>query len=542
MEKHWESKWEKINRLGSGGQGNTFLVKSKKGGSEEYVLKILKKANSKNRLRMQREVASLKSLKYKGVPEIIEDNCGFYNDETIPLYIVYKFMPGSTLDKFIQDNRINFNESLEFIIRITKIIDYCHFNNIIHRDIKPNNIVLYNNNINDPYLIDFGLSFNSSEIENNDITFTDEQVGNRFLSLPEQKIPNEDKRDARSDITFICGLFYFILTSTQPTMLMDPHGKKPHQRYSKSNKINTLFTDESQKLLLNLFDIGFNNNINERWQSVEQLHYKLLELKYCSKKINLTKFVQKNIYFFIIPIILILIYLFINDFKDFLYKNYYYYTKNNFSIIIKNPFNKSILNTSEVNIDGFLVNNLTNPKEIRTWIEGADTRNVSVDTRIENSTNKLLAWSTKLDMSSYQNGNYIINAQAINVSNVLSEISSVEIQLKKPFYLIEYSPANNTILNDTDETFLYFTFNNPLNKEKTITYLRILHNNSYNQLYPNQVEFTNNDRTAIINLKKIKELYKKTMSFEVHLGHKDIPLEDIYHNILTPQILKYKIK
>jgi len=542
MEKHWESKWEKINQLGSGGQGNTFLVKNKKGGPEEYVLKLLKKANPKNRLRMQREVASLKALKHKGIPEIIDDNCEFCDEETIPLYIVYKFVPGSTLDKFIQTNKINFNESLEFIIKITRIIDYCHLNNILHRDIKPSNIILSNNFINDPYLIDFGLSFNSSEIEINDLTFTDEQVGNRFLSLPEQNISNEDKRDPRSDITFICGLFYFILTSTQPTMLLDPHGKKPHQRYSKNNKINTLFTDERQKLLLNLFDIGFNNNINERWQSVEHLHYKLLELKYCYKKINLTKFVQKNKYFFIILITLFFIILFFNDFKDFLYKNYYYYTKNNFSIIIKNPLNKSSLNTSEINIDGFLVNNITNPKEIRTWIEGADTRNVSVDTRVENSTDKLLAWSTKLDMSSYQNGNYIINAQAINVSNVLSEICSVEIQLKKPFYLIEYSPANNTILTDTDETFLYFSFNNPLNKEKTITYLRILHNNSYTQLNQNQVEFTNNGRTAIINLKNIKELYKNTMSFEVHLGNKDIPLEDIYHNILAPQILKYKIK
>ena len=78
----------------------------------------------------------------------------------------------------------------------------------------------------DPVLIDFGLSFN---IEDDEVaaTPTEQQVGNRFLALPELTTPGSEKRDPRADLASCCGIFYFALSGDQPMTLRDGLLKRP---------------------------------------------------------------------------------------------------------------------------------------------------------------------------------------------------------------------------------------------------------------------------------------------------------------------------
>ncbi|NES03267.1 MAG: protein kinase, partial [Okeania sp. SIO2F4] len=183
----WDEKWEVIAKIGKGGQGETSLVKPKNDSFPpgNYVLKILNYCHQKDderRARMSREVNNLKTFRNPGIPELIDSNYEFFEDLNILLYMVTEFIEGNTLEKFIiEKGGIDVFDAVKFTVKLLDIVEYCHQRDVVHRDIKPDNIIVRNDSLTTPVLIDFGLSFNKEDDTN--LTPTGQDVGNRFLFL-----------------------------------------------------------------------------------------------------------------------------------------------------------------------------------------------------------------------------------------------------------------------------------------------------------------------------------------------------------------------
>ena len=99
----------------------------------------------------------------------------------------------------------------------------------MHRDVKPDNIILADDDPGRPVLLDFGLSFRKGS----DIDFETEhgqEVGNRFLRLAELSAGSFLKHDERSDLSFAAGILFYLLTGEPPYILQDANGRLPHQR------------------------------------------------------------------------------------------------------------------------------------------------------------------------------------------------------------------------------------------------------------------------------------------------------------------------
>ena len=161
-------------------------------------------------------------------------------------------------------------EKVTLLINISAIINYCHQRGVIHRDIKPDNIIIKNNSIADPVIVDFGISFNFNDADDDNLTPDEQHLGNRFLILPEQKIGEVGKRDSRTDVTCIVGLFYFIITNQLPTIIIDEYNQNPHQRKPAKDIIDA-FPKHQKDIINNIFDVGFNQLIDKRWQTVQSL-------------------------------------------------------------------------------------------------------------------------------------------------------------------------------------------------------------------------------------------------------------------------------
>jgi serine/threonine protein kinase len=168
-------------------------------------------------------------------------------------------------------------EAIDITLAICGTLQVAHGRPVIHRDLKPDNVMLSDSSPAKVVVIDFGLSFNADEADQQ-ITQTDDTFRNKFLDLPENNVPDSDRRDPRSDITAACALLLYCLTGQRIGHLQDSNGIGPHRR--KGTAINELLPNEPRlPFLLALFDRGLALNINDRFQAVEELIRELTRLK-----------------------------------------------------------------------------------------------------------------------------------------------------------------------------------------------------------------------------------------------------------------------
>ena len=219
-------KWLIKAECEGGGQGTIYKVAEQNANENEYALKFLRKQkDTERRKRIHYEVQNVSQLDNVHLMRIMESNADRYEDETVKLYYIADFIKGMSLEKYVETHDTDFDTALNFFVELLNVLYYCHSNSIIHRDIKPDNIMLPNGELMAFVLIDFGLSFNQEEQEG--ITETNQQLGNRFILLPELVSgSSEQKRMPQSDITQAAAVFLYILTGCIPNSLLDEEGKQ----------------------------------------------------------------------------------------------------------------------------------------------------------------------------------------------------------------------------------------------------------------------------------------------------------------------------
>lgn len=265
-----DGQWEVEKVFVESGQGQSACVFSGENPESKYVIKMLKnKENSNNVDRFMQEIKILEKLSsVEGIPKIIQVDEKSY-------YYVMEYIDGKSMSCAIHEkkNRKQFDKILSAIMRLLRIVDDYSNLGIIHRDIKPDNIICKNNNLDELYLIDFGIGYDVDKGE--DLTNANVQLGNRFLHLPELEKGN--KRDIRSDITMCVGILFFLISGISPVTLSNEKGKMPHQTERGIINMQWIGT-ENLKIMNRIFDKGFQYKIEERFQSISDFVFALNEL------------------------------------------------------------------------------------------------------------------------------------------------------------------------------------------------------------------------------------------------------------------------
>jgi len=273
----WEGMWEVIEEnFGKGGQGTTHIVKKCTPEYDKAVLKVLRNNKSvQARGRMHREVASLETLAVaKGrVPGVLDQNTDKFEDLSVRLYVVMDFIEGRTLKSVIEkDGPLSLDEAVAVVLDICDTVEVGHQNNVLHRDLKPENLIVDDRDRTRVTILDYGLSFNAAEDEG--LTQTNETFANKFLDLPETNVPDGDHRDPRSDITAVCAILYYCLTSHKAVHLRDANNQPPHRRPNASVR-DTLVNDARAVRLESVLDRAFALEIADRFTTVDELRSQL---------------------------------------------------------------------------------------------------------------------------------------------------------------------------------------------------------------------------------------------------------------------------
>lgn len=265
----WRNNWHVLEEIDRGGQGIVTQVKEVTDPQRLAVLKQIvprwrDDPQARERLRQEAETLTLLHSKGAMVPEVYESSIS--NDSSEP-YLIMEFIEGVRFDKWLKNEAPTDPRNAATITRnIARTIELCHKCKIGHRDIKPTNIILKNGEISSPYILDFGISFDSRQSVV--LTRDGEMFWNEFIMLPECQDRTGGHRDLRSDITALAGIFFACITGEPPVMLRDSSEMAPHQRHESLLTRNVDSAEVTEQLMW-FFDRAFSYRIDRRYQTLD---------------------------------------------------------------------------------------------------------------------------------------------------------------------------------------------------------------------------------------------------------------------------------
>jgi serine/threonine-protein kinase len=267
----WQAKWIAAEVIDRGGQGVVTKLHRKENPEQHAVLKQIVdrwRGNPQAILRMRQEAEVLCKLNAVGarVPEVYESLLDHEGSEP---FIVTEYIHGVRFDEWLKKTApIATADAVELTLAIAETISLCHQQSIGHRDIKPANIILKDGNVQEPYVLDFGISFDSRQSVT--LTRDGEMFWNEFIILPECQDLKGNHRDLRSDITALVGLFFYCITGQQPVMLQDAQGHSPHRRLNQKTAFPKAASMKQTEHLMWFFDKGLAYRIEGRFQTMDE--------------------------------------------------------------------------------------------------------------------------------------------------------------------------------------------------------------------------------------------------------------------------------
>jgi serine/threonine protein kinase len=200
-------RYQIVQLLGKGGMATVYKALDTR--LERYVaIKMLHAIEEDETflIRFEREAKALAHLSHPHIVKVLD-----YGDENGSPYLIMEYIGGGTL-KDRMGQPIPWQQASQILLPITQALDYAHNQNIIHRDVKPANILI--TEYDQPMLSDFGIAKTIGQQTHTDLTGTGFGIGTPHYMAPEQGFGK--KLDGRADIYSLGVVMYEMITGRLP--------------------------------------------------------------------------------------------------------------------------------------------------------------------------------------------------------------------------------------------------------------------------------------------------------------------------------------
>src|SRR5437762_4030386 len=211
-----------IRELGRGGMGAVYLGERADGQFQKLVaIKILKRGTDTDEVlrRFRNERQILANLDHSNITRLLDAGS---TGDGLP-YFVMEFIEGTPITRFVQQENLDLGSLLKLFLKVCSAVDLAHRNHVIHRDIKPGNILV--NHDGEPKLLDFGIAKLLSGRDNDHITIAVERRLTPTYAAPEQ-VAGQSATVA-TDIYSLGALLYELLTNQPPPCASSPNNFPP---------------------------------------------------------------------------------------------------------------------------------------------------------------------------------------------------------------------------------------------------------------------------------------------------------------------------
>ncbi len=201
--------YELLEEIGRGGQGVVYRARQKSL-NRTVALKVIglgRWASTPHLKRFRHEAEAAASLEHPQIVPIYE-----IGERDGSCYFSMKFVEGGQLDEVVRRERMSTRHAAELVVKIARTVQFAHERGILHRDIKPGNILLDRHG--EPHLTDFGLA-RLIEQEST-VTNSFDVMGTPSYMAPEQAAGRTKELTAATDVYALGAVFYQMLTGQPP--------------------------------------------------------------------------------------------------------------------------------------------------------------------------------------------------------------------------------------------------------------------------------------------------------------------------------------
>ena len=206
-----------LQEIGEGGFGSVYMAEQEEPVRRKVALKIIKLGMDTKQViaRFEAERQALALMDHPNIAKVLDAGA----TETGRPYFVMELVKGVRITEYCDQSKLSTRERLELFLLVCQAVQHAHQKGIIHRDIKPNNVLVTLHDTKPvPKVIDFGIAKATSHRLTEKTLFTEFR---QFIGTPEYMSPDQAETsgldvDTRTDIYSLGVLLYELLTGTTP--------------------------------------------------------------------------------------------------------------------------------------------------------------------------------------------------------------------------------------------------------------------------------------------------------------------------------------